>query len=102
MLVCDHASNRIPRRLGTLGLGSAELADHIAWDPGSADVAWGLSHRLDAPLVLSGYSRLAIDCNRPLESRESITEQSAGVSIPGNRALTARDRAIRIDALFLP
>jgi predicted N-formylglutamate amidohydrolase len=52
--------------------------------------------------VLSGYSRLAVDCNRPLDSPESITDQSAGVSIPGNRALTARDRAIRIDALFRP
>jgi predicted N-formylglutamate amidohydrolase len=102
VLVCDHASNRIPRRLGALGLSSVELADHIAWDPGAADVAWRLSHRLDAPLVLSGYSRLVIDCNRPLDSRESITERSAGLSVPGNRALTAGDRATRINGLFRP
>ena len=76
--------------------------DHIGWDPGAAEVARRLSGHLDAPLALSGYSRLAVDCNRPLDSPESITEQSAGVSIPGNRALTARDRAIRIDALFRP
>jgi predicted N-formylglutamate amidohydrolase len=102
VLVCDHASNRIPRRLGTLGLGYPELADHIAWDPGAADVALCLSHHLDAPLVLSGYSRLVIDCNRPLESGESITEQSAGVRVPGNRALAPGDRATRIDGLFRP
>ena len=29
VLVCDHASNRLPRRLGTLGLGAVHLADHI-------------------------------------------------------------------------
>jgi predicted N-formylglutamate amidohydrolase len=52
--------------------------------------------------VLSGYSRLVIDCNRPLNSRESITEQSAGLNVPGNRALTPGDRATRIDALFRP
>ena len=101
-LVCDHASNRVPRLLGNLGLEPAQLADHIGWDPGAAEIARRLSGHLDAPLVLSGYSRLAVDCNRPLDSPESITEQSAGVSIPGNRALTARDRAIRIDALFRP
>jgi predicted N-formylglutamate amidohydrolase len=101
-LVCDHASNRVPRSLGNLGLEPAQLADHIGWDPGAAEVARRLSRHLDAPLVLSGYSRLALDCNRPLDSRESIPEHSAGVSVPGNRALTPGDRAARIDGLFRP
>ncbi|MDH3241038.1 MAG: N-formylglutamate amidohydrolase [Alphaproteobacteria bacterium] len=102
VLVCDHASNRTPRCLGTLGLGPADLLSHIAWDPGAAMVARRLSELLDAPLVESGYSRLVIDCNRPLDSPESIPEQSAGVSIPGNRRLSAEDRARRIEALFTP
>jgi predicted N-formylglutamate amidohydrolase len=66
VLLCDHASRRMPRALGTLGLSDDHLASHIAWDIGAADVARALSKKLDAPLVLSGYSRLAIDCNRPL------------------------------------
>lgn len=102
VLVCDHASNRLPRSLGTLGLSSLELADHIAWDPGAAEVASRLSSLLDAPLVLSGYSRLAIDCNRPLGSPDSIPEQSDGVRVPGNQALTPEDRATRIEGLFQP
>jgi len=102
VLVCDHASNRVPRRLGTLGLDAARLADHIAWDPGAADVARLLSVHLDAPLVLSGYSRLVIDCNRPLRNAESIAEQSAGVSIPGNCGLWSKEREIRVNALFQP
>jgi predicted N-formylglutamate amidohydrolase len=102
VLVCDHASNRVPRRLGTLGIESVQLADHIGWDPGAADVARQLSAHLDAPLVLSGYSRLVIDCNRPPSSPESIAEQSGGVPIPGNRRLDAEQRDIRIKALFLP
>ena len=102
VFVCDHASNRVPRRLGTLGLDAAQLADHIAWDPGAADVARRLSAHLDAPLVLSGYSRLVIDCNRPLRNAESIAEQSAGVPIPGNRGLCSKEREIRINALFRP
>lgn len=102
VLVCDHASNRLPRRLGTLGLTAESLQDHIAWDPGAAQVARKLSAELDAPLILSGYSRLVIDCNRPLESPESIPRQSAGVPVPGNLALTAEDRAMRVAALFRP
>lgn len=102
VLVCDHASNRVPRRLGTLGLDREQLVDHIAWDPGAADVASCLSTHLDSPLLLSGYSRLVIDCNRPLESTQSIIEQSDGVLVPGNLALTPQDRTARIDCCFRP
>ncbi|MBK1724091.1 N-formylglutamate amidohydrolase [Thiocystis violacea] len=102
LLVCDHASNRLPRRLADLGLTDDQLRQHIAWDPGAAAVARGLAARLDATLILSCYSRLAIDLNRPLESPELIATQSAGIPIPGNQGLSARDRAARITALFLP
>ncbi len=102
VLVCDHASNRVPQRLGTLGIDAVQLADHIGWDPGAADVARGLSAHLDAPLVVSGYSRLVIDCNRPLRSADSIAEESAGVAVPGNRGLSVRDREARINSLFRP
>jgi len=102
VLACDHAANRMPRRLGSLGLDAARLAEHIAWDPGAADVARRLAAHLNAPLVLSGYSRLVIDCNRPLNSAESIAEQSGGVAVPGNRDLPALERECRIAALFQP
>jgi predicted N-formylglutamate amidohydrolase len=102
VLVCDHASNRVPKRLGTLGLAPRRLAGHIAWDPGAAEVARRLAARLDAPLVLNGYSRLVIDCNRPLGNTESVAEQSAGVPIPGNQGLSPQDRQIRINTLFQP
>ena len=102
ILVCDHASNRIPRCLGTLGLSQDALLSHIAWDPGAAQVARRLSELLDATLVLSAYSRLVIDCNRPTDSPESIPEWIGGVAIPGNQALSADDRARRRQALFDP
>lgn len=102
VLVCDHASSRIPQRLGNLGLDTVQLASHIAWDPGAAAVARLLSEQLHAPLVMTGYSRLIIDCNRPLASAESIAEQSAGIAVPGNRDLTPAQRQQRIDALFAP
>jgi predicted N-formylglutamate amidohydrolase len=102
VLICDHASNRVPQRLDSLGLDTAQLAEHIAWDPGAAEVARLLSEQLDAPLVLSAYSRLVIDCNRPLHNADSIAEQSAGVLVPGNRGLSPSERTQRINTLFRP
>ncbi len=102
LLICDHASHRLPRRLAKLGLRHDQLQQHIAWDPGAAAVARGLAARLDAPLILSGYSRLAIDLNRPLTSPELIAAQSAGTPIPGNQGLSTEERAARLAALFLP
>jgi len=102
VLVCDHASNRVPRRLANLGLDAAALAEHIAWDPGAAEVARRLSALIDAPLVLSGYSRLVIDCNRPLAHPGAIAEVSAGVPVPGNRGLSPAEREARIAGLFSP
>ena len=64
LLVCEHAGKLIPRRLGDLGLDAGDLERHIAWDIGAADVARGLSQRLDATLITQTYSRLVIDCNR--------------------------------------
>jgi predicted N-formylglutamate amidohydrolase len=62
VIVVDHASARIPRRLGDLGLPASELRRHIAWDIGALAVAQRVAAALDAPLVAQNYSRLVIDC----------------------------------------
>lgn len=102
VLLCDHASSRMPRALGTLGLSEEHLAAHIAWDIGAADVARRLSRALDAPLVLSGYSRLAIDCNRPFGVPGSVPEVTCEIPVPGNAALDDEARRVRQDELFWP
>lgn len=102
VLVCDHAGRSLPRALGTLGLTEDELGAHIAWDIGAAGLACRLAQELDAPLFLQRYSRLVIDCNRPLAAPDSIPESSGGVAIPGNRGLSAEARAQRVSAIFEP
>jgi predicted N-formylglutamate amidohydrolase len=100
--ICDHASNRVPARLGDLGLGPQELQSHIGWDIGAAMLARRVAESRSAPLVLSGYSRLVIDCNRPPESPGLIPASSAGIAIPGNRNLTEAERESRWDTFFRP
>ena len=102
VLLCDHASNRVPARLNNLGLGDELLASHIGWDPGAASLAKALAARLDAPLLLSTYSRLVIDCNRHPTAAASIPAASDGVVVPGNAALSDADAKLRRNSLFDP
>lgn len=51
---------------------------------------------------MSGYSRLVIDCNRPLRSAQSIAEESDGVPIPANLGLSVAERRVRTSDLFRP
>lgn len=101
-LICDHAGQAIPARLGSLGLGAEDLARHIAWDIGAAAVARGLSDLLDASLVMQTYSRLVIDCNRPTHVPESIAVLSEHTEIPGNRDLHPDHVAARAREVFHP
>ena len=102
LLTCDHASNAIPRALGDLGLPSAAQRQHIAWDIGAAAVTRLLAEALDAPALLTGYSRLVIDCNRDPGDPTSIPAVSDGVAVPGNRNLPEAARAARHAACFRP
>ncbi len=95
ILVCDHASNRIPPEYDNLGLDPELLSAHIASDLGAGELTLALSERLNAPAVLSPVSRLVVDCNRSASESGLILEESDGIPIPGNVALRpdlAKDR----------
>jgi len=102
LVVCDHASRRIPAALDNLGLDELALGRHIASDIGAGDVAERLSRRLDAPAVLAGYSRLVVDCNRGLNDPTSILAVSDGEFIPGNQGLSEPQKAERAHQFFYP
>ena len=102
VLICEHASRLLPKRLGTLGLSEADLSRHIAWDIGAETVARVLSRLIDAPLLLQRYSRLAYDCNRPPESPEAIPEISELTTIPGNQKLSHEAKLARARAIYRP
>jgi predicted N-formylglutamate amidohydrolase len=102
VIVVDHASRRIPQRLGSLGLSPADLERHIAWDIGALAVAQGVSSALDAVLVAQNYSRLVIDCNRRPGLPTSIPLVSESTEIPGNQALSAEEAEARRHEIFEP
>jgi predicted N-formylglutamate amidohydrolase len=102
VIVVDHASPRIPRALGGLGLPSSELQRHIAWDIGALSVARQVAKALDAPLVAQNYSRLVIDCNRDPSVAASIPMVSESSEIPGNLGLIEEQRLARRREIFDP
>jgi len=102
LLTCDHASNRIPRRLGSLGVSAQDLQTHVAWDFGAAEVTQSLAANLDAFAILQNYSRLVIDCNRPLQADDLIATLSEHTEVPGNRLLAPAQRDMRVNEIFKP
>ena len=102
VLLADHAGQQVPTALHDLGLPQAELDRHIGWDIGIAGTTRALAQRLDAWAIEQTYSRLLIDCNRPLASPTLIPEVSDGTLIHGNAGLSAAQRQQRIDAIHAP
>ena len=102
VIVCDHASNRIPEDCQSFGFAADVLETHIAWDPGALAVARRLSHRLDAPLIWPDVSRLVIDCNRAPDASSLIVVESEGRKVEANRGVSAAERARRLDRIHRP
>lgn len=102
VLVCDHASNRIPERYGDMGLDPAERVSHIAWDPGALELSFALSQKLDACLVYSTVSRLVIDPNRSPDAANAIWTLSEATAIAANENIDAAERQHRIESFHRP
>lgn len=102
VIVCDHASNALPPEYGTLGLPAAELERHIGYDIGAAGVVRHLAAALDAPAILSRFSRLLIDPNRGADDPTLVMRLSDGAIIPANRHLDDAERERRIARWYDP
>ncbi|WP_136652292.1 N-formylglutamate amidohydrolase [Paracoccus aeridis] len=104
LVTCDHASNRVPDWVngGDLGIAAADMARHIAFDVGAAGVARHLAALLDAPAILSDFSRLVIDPNRGEDDPTLLMRLYDGTVIPANRRADAAERERRLDLLHRP
>ncbi len=102
VIVCDHASNRIPTPYGDMGLSPTERLSHIAWDPGALAVSRLLADQLDAPLVEATFSRLIIDPNRDLDAPDLIWTLSEATRIAANENLPSAERDHRIARYHRP
>ena len=103
-VLCDHATNIVPDFAsgGCLGVSAADMARHIAYDPGAEGVSRALAAALDGPAVLSRFSRLVIDPNRGEDDPTLIMQLYDGTIIPGNRGLSHLDAGERLRRCHRP
>lgn len=104
LITADHATNTVPVDVngGDLGLPTADMARHIAYDPGSAGVTCALAELLDAPAILTNFSRLVIDPNRGEDDPTLLMKLYDGTIIPANRHADAAERERRLNAYYRP
>lgn len=104
LITCDHAANTVPDTVnnGNLGLAPTDMARHIAYDVGAAGVTYALAEQLNAPAILSNFSRLVIDPNRGEDDPTLLMKLYDGTIIPGNRHADAAEREHRLNTCYRP
>jgi predicted N-formylglutamate amidohydrolase len=102
VIICDHASYRLPKSLKDMGLAKTDLKKHIAWDIGAEDISRYMSKMLDMPAVLATYSRLVVDLNRAPGYHECIPPVTGGIKVPANTNLSKEAKDRRLKEIFWP
>ena len=104
LIACDHACNRVPDWIGGGDLGTCadDMERHIAYDVGAAGVTRALADLLDAPAILSRFSRLVIDPNRGEDDPTLLMRIYDGTIIPANRNANHEDLVLRLNRLYRP
>ena len=102
IFICDHASNHIPKNFFNLGLTKKDIVSHIAWDIGAKNLTIYLAEKLKQSYFLSDFSRLLIDPNRKLNSKDLIVKNSFNVHISGNARINNSLKKKRIETFYKP
>jgi predicted N-formylglutamate amidohydrolase len=101
-VTCEHASMRLPEGYGWHPRDERLVGSHWAYDLGAAELATELAAALLAPAVLSRFSRLLVDPNRPEDSETLFRTHAEGEAVELNRALPEAERRGRIEAFHRP
>lgn len=104
LITCDHATNTVPAFInnGQLGLAAGDMGRHIAYDVGAAGVTRELAEIMNAPAVLSNFSRLVIDPNRGEDDPTLLMKLYDGTIIPANRDAGAAELHNRLERCYRP
>jgi predicted N-formylglutamate amidohydrolase len=102
LLICDHASNRIPPEVGDIGVSPEDMDKHIAYDIGTELLTMRVQSLLKCAAVMADWSRLLIDMNRDPKSPGLVPAVSDGIGIPYNVAMTTAEKMQRMQEYYAP
>lgn len=101
-LTCEHASQRLPEGYAWHPKDQRLVGTHWAYDLGAAELVHELSEALEAPAVLSRFSRLLVDPNRPQGDETLFRAEAEGAPVELNRDLTVAERERRLTGWYRP
>jgi len=87
VLICEHASNRLPFPTRPTAEERRLLDAHWGWDLGAWELTRELSRRLRTSAVGGRWSRLLIDLNRRLDDPTLIRRRVEGTVLGWNRGI---------------
>jgi len=102
VFTCEHASAELPEPWTWPEQDQWLVDTHWASDIGAAAFTRRVAGLMNAPAVLSRFSRLLIDPNRPLFSDTLFRQNAEGRTVHLNEALLETERARRIDRFYEP
>ncbi|MFW2388493.1 MAG: N-formylglutamate amidohydrolase [Polyangiales bacterium] len=102
VFTCEHASAELPDPWCWPDEDRWLVDTHWASDIGASAFTRRVAALMRAPAVLSRFSRLLIDPNRPLESDTLFRENAEGRAVHLNEALLHAERSRRIDRFYRP
>ena len=90
LITCEHGGNRVPAAYRALFEPHGEvLATHRGWDPGALTLAREMAAAFGAPLFASTTTRLLIDMNRSIGTRQLYSEFTRTLSAAARREIVA-------------
>lgn len=102
VLTCEHAGTELPPPWSWPEADKRLLGTHWACDIGAGAFTRRLAKALDAPAVLSNFTRLLVDPNRPLDAETLFRAEADGEPVWLNVDLDDADRRRRIEGFYRP
>lgn len=102
VITCEHASERLPEGWSWPEQDERLRGTHWSHDLGALELTLELAEALAAPAVLSRFSRLLADANRPEDHPDLFRERAEGLPVALNADVPEAERARRLGEYHRP
>ncbi|MEM7137809.1 MAG: N-formylglutamate amidohydrolase [Myxococcota bacterium] len=102
VLTCEHAGSTLPAPWSWPKADLRLVGTHWSCDLGADALTRNLAEALGAPAVLSRFTRLLVDPNRPLDSDTLFRSEADGLPVELNASVETAERERRIRGYYEP